>query len=73
VASSILLLIGITQHHARAFGGYLYDVPDIIVGPAGPATKGYFNLLPEGISEELSKVLPTPMLACNKKPTIFFS
>jgi anaerobic selenocysteine-containing dehydrogenase len=36
-------------------GGHVYDVPDVIVGPADPADKGYLNLLPEGISSELSK------------------
>jgi anaerobic selenocysteine-containing dehydrogenase len=36
-------------------GGHVYDIPDVIVGPADPATKGYLNLLPEGISDELSK------------------
>jgi anaerobic selenocysteine-containing dehydrogenase len=34
-------------------GGHVYDVPDVIIEPADPATKGYMDLFPDGLAEEL--------------------
>ncbi len=35
-------------------GGKVYDVPDVIVAEADPATKGRMNLMPEGIEDEIA-------------------
>jgi anaerobic selenocysteine-containing dehydrogenase len=34
-------------------GGHVYDVPDVIIEPADPATKGHMDLFPEGLADEL--------------------
>jgi anaerobic selenocysteine-containing dehydrogenase len=34
-------------------GGHVYDVPDVIIEPADPATRGYMDLFPAGLAEEL--------------------
>ena len=34
-------------------GGHVYDVPDVIVQPADPATRGHMDLFPAGLAEEL--------------------
>lgn len=34
-------------------GGHVYDVPDVIVQPADPATQGRMDLFPAGLAEEL--------------------
>ncbi|CAH0993092.1 Acetylene hydratase [Sinobacterium norvegicum] len=38
-------------------GGHVYEVPDVIVQAADPATKGYLNVFPDGLSEELAAVV----------------
>lgn len=38
-------------------GGKIHDVPDIIVGPADPATQGHLELYPPGLEEELAAAL----------------
>ncbi|ARN75630.1 molybdopterin-containing oxidoreductase family protein [Oceanicoccus sagamiensis] len=35
-------------------GGKVYDVPDVIVAEADPATKGRMDLMPEGITDEIA-------------------
>jgi len=34
-------------------GGHVYDVPDVVIEPADPATKGLLDVFPEGLQEEL--------------------
>lgn len=34
-------------------GGHVFDLPDVIVKPADPATKGMMDLFPEGLAEEI--------------------
>ena len=34
-------------------GGTVYDVPDVILGPPDPATRGHLQLFPDGLEEEL--------------------
>ncbi len=34
-------------------GGHVYDVPDVIVQPADPATAGRMDLFPDGLAEEI--------------------
>ena len=34
-------------------GGHVYAVPDVIVEPADPATRGHLDLFPAGLAEEL--------------------
>ncbi len=34
-------------------GGHVYDVPDVIIEPADPATRGYMDLFPAGLATEL--------------------
>lgn len=34
-------------------GGHVYDVPDVIVQPADPATRGHMDLFPAGLADEL--------------------
>jgi len=34
-------------------GGKVFDAPDVIVEPADPATKGYMDIFPEGLADEL--------------------
>ncbi|WP_101757995.1 molybdopterin-dependent oxidoreductase [Oceanicoccus sp. KOV_DT_Chl] len=35
-------------------GGHVFDVPDVMIEPADPATKGMLDLFPDGLAEELS-------------------
>jgi len=35
-------------------GGHVYDVPDVFIEPADPATKGLMDLFPEGLAEEIA-------------------
>ena len=35
-------------------GGHVYDLPDVIVAPADPATKGLMDLFPAGLADELA-------------------
>jgi anaerobic selenocysteine-containing dehydrogenase len=35
-------------------GGHVYDVPDVIIEPADPATKGLMDLFPDGLAEEIA-------------------
>jgi len=37
----------------RREGGHVFDVPDVILEPADPATRGYMDLFPAGLAEEL--------------------
>jgi anaerobic selenocysteine-containing dehydrogenase len=34
-------------------GGHVFDLPDVIIGPADPATRGYMDLFPAGLAAEL--------------------
>ncbi|WP_346839441.1 molybdopterin-dependent oxidoreductase [Microbulbifer sp. SAOS-129_SWC] len=34
-------------------GGHVYDLPDVIVAPADPATRGLMDLFPAGLADEL--------------------
>jgi len=34
-------------------GGHVYDVPDVIIEPADPATRGHMDLFPAGLAAEL--------------------
>ncbi|MEH6635643.1 MAG: molybdopterin-dependent oxidoreductase [Halioglobus sp.] len=54
------LLKNITQNSRVAIqdiynnqGGTIYDVPDVILGPADPATRGHLQLFPPGLAQEL--------------------
>jgi len=35
-------------------GGHVYDVADVFIEPADPATKGLMDLFPEGLAEEIA-------------------
>lgn len=35
-------------------GGHVYDLPDVVIAPADPASKGMLDLFPEGLAEEIA-------------------
>lgn len=45
--------VPLEQIYARE-GGHVYDLPDVIIEPADPASKGLMDLFPAGLAEEIA-------------------
>jgi anaerobic selenocysteine-containing dehydrogenase len=51
----------------RREGGHVYDVPDVIVQPADPATAGRMDLFPDGLADELASAARDADASLEKK------